>query len=104
MQLYRHDRLRFLELSHKIAQEQGFKLGVKLVRGAYMEKERTKAAERGQPSLIQKDKAATDADFNAAVRYCLDHVDTIAVIIASHNEESNLLAAKLIHEKNIPHH
>lgn len=104
IQLYRHDRLRFLELSHKIAQEQGFKLGVKLVRGAYMEKERTKAAERGQPSLIQKDKAATDADFNAAVRYCLDHVDTIAVIIASHNEESNLLAAKLIHEKNIPHH
>ncbi|MFX6230702.1 proline dehydrogenase family protein, partial [Acinetobacter baumannii] len=56
IQLYRHDRLRFLELSHKIAQEQGFKLGVKLVRGAYMEKERTKAAERGQPSLIQKDK------------------------------------------------
>ncbi|MBX9779204.1 MAG: proline dehydrogenase family protein [Chitinophagaceae bacterium] len=103
IQLYRHDRLRFLELSHKIAQEQGFKLGVKLVRGAYMEKERSKSAERGQPSLIQKDKAATDADFNAAVRYCLDHVDTVAVIIASHNEESNLLAAKLIHEKNLPH-
>ena len=69
IQLYRHDRLRFLELSHKIAKEQGFKLGVKLVRGAYMEKERSRAAERGQVSLIQKDKAATDADFNTAVRY-----------------------------------
>jgi proline dehydrogenase len=103
IQLYRHDRLRFLELSHKIAKEQGFTLGVKLVRGAYMEKERGRAAERGQASLIQKDKAATDADFNAAVRYCLDHIDSIAVIIASHNEESNLLAAKLIHEKNLPH-
>ncbi|MBR2647376.1 MAG: proline dehydrogenase family protein [Sediminibacterium sp.] len=103
IQLYRHDRLRFLELSHKIAKEQGFKLGVKLVRGAYMEKERSRAAERGQVSLIQKDKAATDADFNTAVRYCLDHIDNIAVIIASHNEESNLLAAKLIHEKNLPH-
>ncbi len=103
IQLYRHDRLRFLELSHKIAKEQGFTLGVKLVRGAYMEKERGRAADRGQASLIQKDKAATDADFNAAVRYCLDHIDSIAVIIASHNEESNLLAAKLIHEKNLPH-
>ena len=69
IQLYRHDRLRFLELSHKIAKEQGFKLGVKLVRGAYMERERSRAAERGQVSLIQKDKAATDADFNTAVRY-----------------------------------
>ncbi|MBX9733750.1 MAG: proline dehydrogenase family protein [Chitinophagaceae bacterium] len=103
IQLYRHDRLRFLELSHKIAKEQGFTLGVKLVRGAYMEKERGRAADRGQASLIQKDKAATDADFNAAVRYCLDHIDSVAVIIASHNEESNLLAAKLIHENNLPH-
>jgi len=103
IQLYRHDRLRFLELSHKIAKEQGFKLGVKLVRGAYMEKERSRAAERGQTSPIQKDKAATDADFNTAVRFCFDHLDNTAVIIASHNEESNLLAAQLIHDKNLPH-
>jgi proline dehydrogenase len=103
IQLYRHDRLRFLELSHKIAKEQGFKLGVKLVRGAYMEKERSRAAERGQIALIQKDKTATDADFNHAVRFCFDHLDSTAVIIASHNEESNLLAAQLIHERNLPH-
>ncbi|KAF0236108.1 MAG: hypothetical protein FD183_1705, partial [Chitinophagaceae bacterium] len=90
IQLYRHDRLSFLKLSHKIAKQQGFKLGMKLVRGAYMEKERERAIEKGVPSPIQKDKVATDADFNESVQYCLENLNDIAVIIASHNEESNL--------------
>ncbi|MDP1844496.1 MAG: proline dehydrogenase family protein [Sediminibacterium sp.] len=103
IQLYRHDRLSFLKLSHKIAKQQGFKLGMKLVRGAYMEKERERAIEKGVPSPIQKDKVATDADFNESVQYCLENLNDIAVIIASHNEESNLFAANLMQENGISH-
>lgn len=103
IQLYRHDRLHFLKLSHQIAQQKGFKLGVKLVRGAYMEKERARAKEMGYPSPIQADKEASDKDYDSAVRYCIDQLDQIAVIVASHNEASNLLAAELLDQKNIPH-
>jgi proline dehydrogenase len=103
IQLYRHDRLHFLKLSHQIAQQKGFLLGVKLVRGAYMEKERARAKEMGYPSPIQPDKETSDKDYDLAVRYCIDHLDQIAVIVASHNEASNLLAAELLDQKNIPH-
>lgn len=103
IQLYRHDRLHFLKLSHQIAQQKGFKLGVKLVRGAYMEKERARAKEMGYPSPIQPDKEASDKDYDLAICYCIDHLDQIAVIIASHNEASNLLTAELLDQKNIPH-
>jgi len=103
IQLYRHDRLHFLKLSHKIAQQQGFKLGMKLVRGAYMEKERERAFEKSYTSPIQPDKAATDRDYNDSVRYCIDNINDISVIVASHNDESNLLAANLMEEKGLPH-
>lgn len=103
IQLYRHDRLRFLKLSHEIAQQQGFLLGVKLVRGAYMEKERARATQNEYPSPIQGDKSFTDGDYNAGVEYCIENLDTISVIIASHNEYSNLHAAKLLDEKGIAH-
>lgn len=103
IQLYRHDRLHFLKLSHRIAQEQHFMLGVKLVRGAYMEKERERAYAKGYQSPVQPDKAATDKDYDRAVAYCIENIDTISLIVASHNEESNLLAAKLLDEKGIPH-
>lgn len=103
IQLYRHDRLHFLKLSHTIARQQNFLLGVKIVRGAYMEKERSRAAEKGYPSPIQPDKATTDKDYNEAIAYCIGHIDEISTIVASHNEESNLLAAKLMHEKEISH-
>jgi proline dehydrogenase len=93
VQLYRHDRLSFLKMSHRIAKEKGFVLGVKLVRGAYMEKERARALEKGYDSPIQPDKAASDRDFNAAVQYCLENLGDIAVVVASHNENSNQLAA-----------
>lgn len=101
MQLYRHDRLEFLKLSHKIAQQQQFLLGAKLVRGAYMEKERDRALNKGYPSPIQPTKEATDNDFNLAVRYCLDNIETISTIVASHNEESSMLAYDIIKEKKI---
>lgn len=93
VQLYRHDRLSFLKMSHRIAKEKGFVLGLKLVRGAYMEKERARAREMGYDSPIQPDKTASDRDFNAAVQYCLENLGDIAVVVASHNENSNQLAA-----------
>ena len=103
IQLYRHDRLSFLRLSHTIAKQQDFILAVKLVRGAYMEKERLRAVQNNYPSPIQNDKSFTDGDYNAAVAYCIDHLNEIAVIIASHNEYSNLHAAEILDTKGIAH-
>lgn len=103
LQLYRHDRLEFLKKSHAAAVERGFILGAKLVRGAYMEKERARAAEKGYPSPIQPDKESCDRDYNDAVRFCVEHLENIGLIVASHNEYSNLLTTQLLDEKNLPH-
>ena len=103
LQLYRHDRLQFLKDSHEAAAERNFILGAKLVRGAYMEKERNRAIEKGYPSPIQTNKENTDADYNAAVEFCIEHIDKIAVIVASHNEYSNLYTTQLLDKKGLPH-
>ncbi|MEO7265438.1 MAG: proline dehydrogenase family protein [Ferruginibacter sp.] len=103
LQLYRHDRLKFLEESNNAAQERNFVLGTKLVRGAYMEKERLRAKEKGYPSPIQPDKKSCDEDYNAAVKYCIDHIDRIHLIVASHNDISNLYTTQLLDEKELPH-
>lgn len=102
IQLYRHDRLKFLKDSLEAAELRNFVLGAKIVRGAYMEKERKRAIEQTYDSPIQPDKKATDNDYNAAVDFCIKHIDKIATIVASHNEESNLLAARLLQEKKLP--
>jgi proline dehydrogenase len=102
IQLYRHDRFKFLCDSHEAAAERNFVLGAKLVRGAYMEKERLRAAEMNYPSPIQPDKESTDKDYDGAVKFCIEHLDIIAVIIASHNEQTNLTATELLQQKNIP--
>jgi len=101
-QLYRHDRLVFLEQSYEKAKKSGYLLGAKLVRGAYMEKERTRAAEKGYPSPIQPDKASTDKDYDGAVHFCLQHLDGLAVFIGTHNEASCLKAAQYMTDQNIP--
>ncbi len=93
-QLYREDRLHFLKLSYKLAVEGNFLLGAKLVRGAYMEKERERAIAMNYPSPIHVNKEATDRDFDAAALFCLEHKETISLILASHNEQSNLLTAQ----------
>lgn len=103
IQLYRHDRFHFLNLSYKIAQQKGFLLGVKLVRGAYMEKERARAASKGSPPPIQASKENTDKDFDAAVEFCLSRIEAVSCIIASHNEQSNLYAVELMEKKEIRH-
>jgi proline dehydrogenase len=102
VQLYRHDRLDFLRKMCRAAQDRSFLLGVKLVRGAYMEKERARARALGYESPIQPDKIATDTDYNNALKLCVDHVANIATIVATHNEHSNLLATQLMSEKGLP--
>ena len=101
IQLYRSDRLAFLKDSYEAAVQRGFILGAKLVRGAYMEKERKRSLSMGYPSPIQPDKAATDADYNAALAFCIEHLDRIALIVATHNEYSNLYAVQLLQEKGL---
>jgi len=101
-QLYRHDRLLYLQQSFDKAQQAGYLLGAKLVRGAYMEKERKRALEMGYPSPIQPDKESTDRDYNAAVRFCMERLDRLAVFIGTHNEESSMLAATLMDKQKLP--
>jgi len=101
-QLYRHDRLVFLKESYEAARAKSYFLGAKLVRGAYMEKERARAAEKGYPSPIQPDKEAADKDYDEAMLYCLKHLDGLALFIGTHNEASCLKAAKYMQDNNIP--
>ncbi len=103
LQFYRHDRLQFLKDSYDAAAERNFILGAKLVRGAYMEKERNRAAEMNYPSPIQLNKESSDNDYNAAIEFCVDHLEQIAVIVASHNEYSNLYTTQLLDKKGLPH-
>ncbi|MBM3918508.1 MAG: proline dehydrogenase [Sphingomonadales bacterium] len=101
VQLYRHDRLEYLKKTYAQISAEGCHFAVKLVRGAYMEKERERAAERNYPSPIQPDKASTDRDFDEAVRFCLEHIEQMALCCGSHNEESNLRMINRMRELGI---
>lgn len=100
-QMYRHDRLDYLKASFKKSQVEGYVLAAKIVRGAYMEKERGRAITKNYPSPIQKDKAATDRDYNLAVEFCVANYQQMASYNASHNLESNLLQAELMVKNDI---
>ena len=102
-QLYRHDKLQSLKDDHAAAVKNGFILGAKLVRGAYMEKERKRADEKGYPSPIQADKQSTDRDYDASLDYCTNHTEQIAFVAGTHNEESCRLLAELLDKKGIDH-
>ncbi|HOY07204.1 MAG TPA: proline dehydrogenase family protein [Saprospiraceae bacterium] len=102
-QMYRKDRLQFLLESYDRAQSSGFLLGAKLVRGAYMDKERNRAAEMGYEDPINADKNTTDDHYNTGIRFCIDHIDTLALCNASHNAESAMLQVELMDKKGIPH-
>lgn len=102
IQLYRHDRLEFLKKAHAEAKEKGYILAVKLVRGAYMEKERERAEQMGYASPIQPTKEATDRDYNEALRYCVENIKDIAFVAGTHNEKSVQLLARLLLENEIP--
>jgi len=101
LQMYRHDRMPYLKALHQRAKEKGFYIGMKLVRGAYMEKERERATEKGYPSPICKDKAETDKNYNAALTYMMEN-GKMAIFAGTHNEDSSLLLLKLAEKHQIP--
>ena len=101
LQLYRNDRLAFLKQSHEKAKNGNYILAVKLVRGAYLEKERERAAQMGYPSPIHETKEDTDRDFDAAIEFCLDNIDRIAMVAGTHNEKSIEFLAKEMAKRGI---
>ena len=103
-QLYRKDRLAFLKNAIKQAQKDGIIYAVKLVRGAYMEKENQRAKQLLYESPIQENKNATDNAYNEALRFTINNINNTAICVATHNEESSLLATKLMDELNLPNH
>lgn len=102
-QLYCHNTLAYLKESAAHAEANNYILGAKLVRGAYMEKERARAAEKGYASPIQPDKESTDRDYDVAISFCMDRIGKLGIFIGTHNENSSMLAARLIEEKQLPH-
>ncbi|WP_316823546.1 proline dehydrogenase family protein [Pedobacter gandavensis] len=102
-QMYRHDKLADLKADHLIAKAAGFILGVKMVRGAYMEKERKRAEEMGYLSPIQPNKAASDRDYDESLNYCMAHINEIAIVCGTHNEESCRVLANLLDKHQVDH-
>lgn len=100
-QLYRKDRLSYLKYSFQLATEGNYFLGAKLVRGAYMEKERARAAEKGYPSPIHDTKENTDIDYDAGVLFCTEHIDRIALCAGTHNENSSMKLTEMMKNRNI---
>lgn len=101
VQCYRWDRLQYIKDLRKRARNKGFKVGVKIVRGAYMEKENARAHKMGYPTPICEDKEATDVNYNAVVLYTMQHLDDISIYIGTHNEVSSYLAMQIIEEKEL---
>lgn len=102
VQCYRKDRLDYITALYEDAKENNFIIGAKIVRGAYMEKERERAAKMGYESPICDDKPATDAMFNSVMRFILDRLEVIKLFIGTHNEQSTLEAMQILKEKGIP--
>ncbi|GAB4323408.1 MAG: proline dehydrogenase family protein [Bacteroidales bacterium] len=100
-QMYRRDRLEVLEKAYNRAVERNYYLGAKFVRGAYMEKERARAAEMGYPDPIHPNKEATDKAYNAALKFCIERIDRISVFNGTHNEYSSAYMAELMEQKGL---
>ena len=101
LQMYRHDRLAFLEQEHEKAKKGNYFLGFKLVRGAYLEKENERAEEKGYKSPICDTKFETDQNFNNGVHYMMDHLDCMSLFAGTHNEDSSYLLMNLMNEKKL---
>ncbi|MDB2462674.1 proline dehydrogenase family protein [Algibacter sp.] len=101
LQMYRHDRFNFLQKEHLKAKEGKYFLGYKLVRGAYMEKEKDRAEEQGYQSPICESKALTDENFNKGLRYIIDHLNCISIFAGTHNEDSSYLLMSLMKDKGL---
>jgi len=101
LQMYRWDRMEYLKTLHERAKRDGFYIGMKLVRGAYMEKEHKRAEEKGYPTPICASKEATDDNYNSAVDYMMEHLDKMAIFAGTHNEESSYKLMEMLTSKGI---
>ena len=101
IQTYRWDRLEYLKKLHERSIQKGFFVGLKVVRGAYMEKEQQRALDKGYPNPICADKAATDKNFNDVLIYMVQHLQTMSIYAGTHNEESAYLLMDLMKENHI---
>jgi len=101
LQMYRWDRMDYLRKLHQRAKADGFYIGMKLVRGAYMEKENNRAAEKGYKSPICESKEATDRNYDAAVLYMMEHLNTMAIFAGTHNEDSSYQLMDMMQQKGI---
>ena len=101
IQMYRHDRLVFLKECNEKAKQSNISYGIKLVRGAYMEKERKRAVEMGYPSPIQPDKESTDRDYDIALDYILKNINYLSLVAGTHNENSSKKLALALENHNI---
>jgi proline dehydrogenase len=102
LQFYRTDRVDHFRALIARARQEGWRLGVKFVRGAYMEKERERARAQGYRSPIRPNKAATDGDYNLALQHFVDNINVVELCSGTHNEQSCLLLAQLMAERGIP--
>lgn len=100
-QMYRWDRMGYIVKLHEMAKEEGFKIGAKVVRGAYMEKENDRAEEKGYESPICKNKRLTDENFDAAIDYMMEHLEDFSIFSGTHNEKSTLKLVDLMEELGI---
>ncbi len=101
LQCYRWDRLEYLKSLHQRAKKKGFKLGFKIVRGAYMEKENERAIAKGYKTPICESKKATDDNFNEIMKYIMNNLNDIELFVGTHNESSTYLTMHLMTENKI---
>lgn len=101
LQMYRWDRMDYLKEIHQLAKNEGFCVGIKLVRGAYMEKEKERAEENNYPSPICTSKQETDENYNLALQYITNNLDVFSLFAGTHNEESAYYLMELMQQKNI---
>jgi len=101
LQMYRHDRMDHIKWLLEDSKEHNYKIGLKIVRGAYMEKERERAEEMGYPDPIQKNKEATDRDFDLSMEFMTEHIDHFSICCGTHNEESSDKLTKLLAKHKI---
>ena len=101
LQMYRWDRLDYLKNLHEKAKKEGFFIGMKIVRGAYMEKENNRAQEKGYPSPICESKEATDTNFDAAVDYMIQNIEKMALFAGTHNEQSSYTLMQKMDSENM---
>jgi proline dehydrogenase len=101
LQMYRWDRLDYLKNLHQQANSDGFYIGMKIVRGAYMEKENLRAEEKGYPTPICESKEVTDENYDAAIHYMIENSDRMAIFAGTHNELSSYKLMEFMLERNI---